>query len=527
MIARRHRLTSLHDPAGTVPRRRMAALGLLLWLFPATHTQAQPESSDPLHRVTLRGIDSLYNLKFAGADEAFDEATRLAPSDPRGWFFKSMVHFYIYQLTEDRKAYDRFFELSETVIEKAEEIVDRDPSNLTARFYLGGIYGYRGLAFQRNGSLLSALWNGRKGYGHLRTAATGEVYSIDAKMGFGLFTYLVAKIPRSYSWVLNILGFSGNLEEGLSMIRAAADSGVYARTEAAFYYAQFCFFERRYEQAYAYMERIISEYPDNSLFLVTFAAWELRQDRVDRAIDIANQAREVNIRNNMSIGDEFAYSTLAAGYYARNEFPEAVRHWERYITLTGNESTVSNFAYFRLGIAYEILGNRPLAVDTWRRMKRSTDKDRPWESVQWRRVQPYLSRALTQSDVLVVVGRNLAQVGKRREAIQHLELAILAAGNDREAAALASYEKLSVLADCDDYEEVVSLAPQILRLNPKTELWVIPHTLYRLGHSFRKLGKNAEALQALTQALAYDNYDWEVNLRERIQIALDALPPRN
>jgi len=146
---------------------------LVLVGFTPDSALSQPDVPNQLHTTVLAGIDSLYNLRFSGAEAAFDEAIRIAPEDPRGWFFKSMVSFYIYQLSQSEAAYDRFFDLSETVIERAEEIVDDDDTNLTAKFYLGGIYGYRGLAFQRNGNLLSALWDGRKGYGYLRDAATG------------------------------------------------------------------------------------------------------------------------------------------------------------------------------------------------------------------------------------------------------------------------------------------------------------------------------------------------------------------
>ncbi len=496
------------------------------WVALAGLLPAQPATSDPIHAIVLHGIDSLYNLRIEGAEASFDEAIRIAPDDPRGWFFKSMVHFYIYQLTQDKASYDRFFELSETVIDRAEAVEDRDDTDLMAKFYLGGIYGYRGLAFQRNSNLLSALWDGRKGYGYLREAATGPIYSIDAKMGFGLFTYLVSKIPRSFSWVFNILGFSGDLEGGLRMIQAAADSGVYTRTEAAFYFAQFCFFEERYDIAYVYMQRIMDQYPRNSLFLVTFAAWELRQDRIDEAIAIGERAIEVNRRNEVRIGDEFAHSTLASAYYTKNNYSLAAHHWEQYIELTENKGNISNYVYYRLGIAQEICGNRAKALTAWRAMTRSTDEDRPWDSVYWRRAQTRIRRPMTQAEVLTVIASNLDQAGATEDAVAYYERAAALAGDD-DTKAIALYGKLDALRQCDDHRSVVGLAPQILALRPVEEDWTLPHALYSLGRSYADLGQAADARRAFDQALSYDDYDWEVRLRERIERQLEELEKKN
>jgi len=190
-------------------------LFILFFSFPAA---AQSPDWPRVHALTVEGIDQLYNLEFDKSERTFEEVIRIAPDDPRGWFFKSMVHFYVFQLTRNRR----------------ETMADNDPNDLNAKFYLGGIYGYRGLAYQRDGSVLSGVWDGRKGYNLLREAATGVHRSVDAQLGFGLFSYLISRIPRSYSWVLGLLGFEGDREGGLAMIKVAADSGVYTRTEAAF-----------------------------------------------------------------------------------------------------------------------------------------------------------------------------------------------------------------------------------------------------------------------------------------------------
>ncbi len=496
---------------------RPVILASFLYIVLSAVLLSQPVDWARVHHLTIQGIDQLYSLQVDSAERSFDEVIRIAPNDPRGWFFKSMVHFYIYQLSKDEAAFAKFFELSETVIDRAEPIVDQNPSDLNAKFYLGGIYGYRGMAYQRHGSDLSAIWDGRKGYGLLKEAATGPNYSVDAQLGFGLFSYLIAKIPRSLSWVLSIIGFSGDLEGGMAMMKGAADRGIYTRTEASFFYAQFCFFEDRYDEAEKYLRIVMDRYPTNSLFLTTYAAWQLRRDQIDSAVAFGERAIAMNESAQVKIGDEFAHSTLASAYFIRGDHDKAIRNWELFIERSENKDNVSNHVYYRLGICYELQGDRPTAVATWNRMKRTTDADEPWESVYWRRAQLFLAAPLSPIDIALIVGSNEAQRGRRDRALALYRAAAHLSGSDVERKAQALYGVAQTAYQCDDDKTVLAVVPEVVRLDPKRERWVIPHALLILGRSQARLGQTTEGRRTFEQALRYEDYDWEMNVRGRVE----------
>ncbi|MEK9138262.1 MAG: hypothetical protein AAB393_14140, partial [Bacteroidota bacterium] len=110
----------------------------------------------------MRGIHRLYNLEVDDAMQVFDSVSRMAPGDPRGPFFQSMVHFYLYGLNRDEKELATFLDESERVIEICERLLDQNSQDATTKFYLGGIYGYRGLAYHGSGSYLKAAADGRR-----------------------------------------------------------------------------------------------------------------------------------------------------------------------------------------------------------------------------------------------------------------------------------------------------------------------------------------------------------------------------
>jgi hypothetical protein len=168
----------------------MVRLVVLILLSSSLLCAGEPDWAK-VHVQTIRGIDQLYNLEFSDAAATFDGVIRMAPQDPRGYFFRSTVDYWIFMFSKDPNAFDRFFAMSDTVIRLCETALDQDPNNWNAKFYLGGTYGFRGLMYQRDNSILKAVWDGKKGYSRLEECVQKKPDLIDAQMGFGLFTYLV------------------------------------------------------------------------------------------------------------------------------------------------------------------------------------------------------------------------------------------------------------------------------------------------------------------------------------------------
>ncbi|MEO8168288.1 MAG: tetratricopeptide repeat protein, partial [bacterium] len=362
-------------------------------------TPAFPQSIDwvKVHDLTIQGIDQLYNLEMEKSEQTFDQVITMAPGDPRGYFFKGMNYFWTYTLNKDEKAFNRFFDLSENVIDICERQLDKDGSNATATFYLGGIYGYRGLAYHRSGSMMKAAGDGRKGYFYLKDAARLKPDLYDAQMGFGLFSYLIGKLPKSSRWLLNVLGFEGNIEGGLAALKVAAQKGTYTHTEATFYLSQFLNVENRPDEAREYLKQLIDKYPDNTLFLVTFAQWELRQDRVEEAIAAAQKAISINNQKKVRIGDEFAHGVLANCYFVKNDFTNAVAQAESYLQKVVDKDIITNALFYRLGVSYEILGNREKALTAYKRIKK-VNSDNAWNYQFYRRGLERMQRPLSEID---------------------------------------------------------------------------------------------------------------------------------
>jgi tetratricopeptide (TPR) repeat protein len=496
------------------PRIRSLCLAsiLLLYSLPAVAT---PVDWEEVHAVTVRGIDRLYNMKIDEAAATFDSVRRMAPGDPRGYFFGSMVHFWLYTLTRDEKEYRTFLDKSDDVITVCENLLDANDKDAVSLFYLGGMYGYRGLAHQAHNSIFKAVTEGRKGYFSLKEAVQLKPDLYDAQMGFGLFNYLVAKVPKSLSWILSLVGFSGDAEGGLAMVRNAAEHGVYTRTEARFYLSQFLFAEQKSDQALPIMDTLMAEYPDNPLFVVTYATWQSRLGNTDVALRAAQKAVEINRRSRIHYGEEFVYSTLGAIYYSLNDFVRARSNLEEYVRRVASEDYLTNWTYYRLAVAQEMSGDRAAALSTYRRLKSVNDRDRANESYLYRVALRRLRDPITPTEAILIRGGN--DLGRKAyDSAETLYSQVLQTGGtdaDIRGRALIGLQQLYNAKE--DYRSALRAGEELTALKPEKETWLLPQGFLQLGATLEKLGRLKDARAAYEKVLGYDDYDFQKSLEEK------------
>lgn len=491
---------------------------------------ARPEPATDwakVHDLTLLGINRLYNLEIDSAMQMFKSVSRMAPGDPRGPFFQSIVHFYLYGLNRDENELSTFLDESDKVIDVCDRLLDENGGDTQMKFYLGGIYGYRGLAYQSSGSILKAIRDGRKGYLLLEEAVSENPNLYDAQMGFGLFRYLLAKIPKSMRWMLSVLGFSGDLEGGLNSLRLAAEKGIYTRTEAKLYLAQFMFAEGHPDSALRYLNELRAEYPENTLFLVLYAFWEHRLHNLDEAIKAARAAIELNSRRNVHYGEELAYSTLGSIYFTLNDFSNARTYYRLYMKMTHNDERTPDFTFLRAGLACEIAGDRATAVEFYRRMREPDGRDHAWDVPNYRRGQELLKHPVTEAEVLIVKAGNESVQKHPGRAIELYTEGFRKANGNADLEARALYGVLEVEFDRDSLAEALETAQKLVELKPANETWVPPQAWFKLGQTYAKMGKLSDARAALKRVGDYDDYDFQDRLESQVQSEMEKLEQAN
>jgi tetratricopeptide (TPR) repeat protein len=504
-------------------RRSLAAFAIGVVLLAAPALSAPPIDWGAVHATTMRGIDRFYRLDTDGAISAFDSVAQMAPGDPRGPFFRSIVHFSLFLLDQNRKDHDAFFRYSERTVTVCEQLLDQNDHDAVAKFYLGGILGYRGMLEQSEGSMLDAISEGRRGYKLLEEAVEERPDLYDAQMGLGLFRYLVTKAPRQFHWVLKLVGISPDLEGGLQMLRLAAEKGLYTRNEARLYLAQFLLNERRTDEAYRYMNDLCKSYPENSLFFILRAGWHQRDGEMEEAFADAQEALRLNSGHKLRYVDDLAFSTLGSIYFSRNDFAASRKYYMMYTDSLRNPQRISNWLWYRFAVACDLSGDRIGAKNVAARTKEKSQNPRPNESYYYRRAQELLAQPMGPVDAALVRASNLLNVKDYDGALREYQEAVDRAGSNQELSSRGLLGIAQTQFEMQRYSEVVQTCQRLLVLSPQRELWTLPQGYFKLGQALAKLHKTDDARRAFKMVKEFDDYDFQDQLERRVDEELDDL----
>lgn len=475
---------------------------------------AQSASSpdwEKIHVMTTEGIDALYDFKFKEAEAKFDNVIQEMPQDPRGYFFKAMIYHYRYHMLEVNADYEKFISLSDTVIDVAEEVLDRDENNSNAMFYLGGIYGYRGLILQDKENILKAVWDGKKGYGYLEDAIEINPQNYDAYLGLGLYNYLASRIPKFWHWIISLIGFDPDGLKGKQQLTLVATKGVYTRYEAKWWLSQIYNWERQPEKAFKYLSELATSFPDNPFYTQNYGEVLVNQQhRADEAIPWLEKA----INTNNPDAERFAtlgYYRLGHAYRFKNEFPKAIELYKKFISTTTIDTLRKRYAHFLTGLCYEMLGDRASAI-------------------------PYYEIASNYPDAQALLKEPMSDFQKSLETMNnHFAAGYFDLGSKTSSELLSRQnitddQRSDILFsvggfyyDRKDYAGAESTYTKVLSLNIQKDKSRLPNTHFELGRIYLKMEKKDLAKREFKTVLEYKDYEGEKYLRDRAEEEIDKL----
>lgn len=274
---------------------------LMLLCLSARLNGAIPDSLDKRDDVTLNealldGIEAYYQTDWARANELFRRVKEEAPSDPRPYFFEAMMPFLEYFfIDQTEELAGKFFEKSEIAVKMSSQRLKESPSDTTMVLLLSGLHGYRGLVAADQNNHRVALSSGLTGFNYTRKLLSLNTERADAKIGRGMFYYMVGSIPSGMKWAANIVGLNANTEDGFNELKKAAKSDTYIRNDALMMLMYLYTREEQYANALHYAEQLTATLPTNAIFLYKKA--EIFEQMGDRQQAIFTYKEVVKLNN--------------------------------------------------------------------------------------------------------------------------------------------------------------------------------------------------------------------------------------
>lgn len=478
----------------------------------------------PSDEEIYQGLDLIYNLRFEEAEQTFKTLQVNYPDDVKSYFYESLIYFYRAIMTGDEQVYDKFIDLSDNVINMCEDILNDDDNNLETLYYKGQAHSYRSLLMLKlNKSLFRAAINGNSGYRILNEVIKKNPEFYDAYMGLGLYKIALGFVPNSFRWLLSIIGFDGNIKDGLSYLKISMEKGKFTKVDSKVYLAIFSIREReeRDKEPIKLIKSLTEQYPESPIFKLMYAGFLQQIGEIEESIRITIEAMRLN---NYSLKDEVSKSALGIlgnAYFRKNDFRKTIEVLEAYLKYVKDDDKY-NVVYFTIGSCYELLGDRETALKNYRmvRDKFIDERDGEGEKLFYRYAMENIKEPIDEYDSILVVGMNLRESNYWEESLKVLNSLknskLTEKYNTDDDKIRLYYELGNVHLYMENLTEAKRYFEMCVALRPQRETWLVPHSYFELGKVYIKLYNKEKAEEMFDRISDYSDYDLETLLQMRL-----------
>lgn len=343
---------------------------------------------DSAHTMVESGLDYMYDLNYAKADEIFTELTKRYPKHPAGYFLLALNDWWrIKPNIADENAVKRYSKSYESRLQKtidvSDELLEEQSDDIVGLFFKGAAYGYRARLKASHNLNMTSLTDW---YAIFRDANEGRKMLLecqklapsnsDVLLGSGLFHYYVDAMPQRYPILKSVSLPPGDKELGLQMLRIASQKALYAKVEADYALLEIMAnMEKNWKEAMTISERLHTKYPNNPDFYKYYARalyYNARYPEAEKAWE--DLMRRVKARQSgyelslvrqglYYLGDIKLRSGNAAD--AVKALTEAIKVNQR---LDEEESGYYTASFLKLGNAYDRLGKRADAIKQYKKV---------------------------------------------------------------------------------------------------------------------------------------------------------------
>lgn len=473
-----------------------------------------------IHELVTQGIDNIYDMNFPAALSKFQEAKSIAPNDLRGPFFESTIYFWKSMLTRNKDDYETFMNLSDKLVEKCENVIDKNENDLDARLYLGWINTIRGFALGFiDQSYLKAASEIKDGNNHLQFVIEKNPAYHDAALGLGVYNYLASFIPRKLQFITSILGFEGDRDLGKKYLLQASEKGTYSTNEAKFYLTILSWREEKYPDAENYATQLKNKYPQSPVVWMLWGGVLSQQDKMNEAIEAYEKSLEYNKGKDSEIIFRSAYGALGTAYFRMNIFDKSSEYGKKFISYLTKDENLNNRLY-SIGVSLELMGNRNEAMEYYRKARTDIKDDNEWEKYWLRKLRDRESAPLTRTDSLLIVADNNRATGKLTEA-QNDYNTLTGAPNPNysdDIKAQINNGLGGLYSKQKDYNKAIEQFKLNFNLNPANEKWLVPEAYFQVGRAYLRQGNRSEAQKYFDKALEIDyDYDFKESMDGKIK----------
>lgn len=386
----------------------VAALGLLL--SAAVPSYGEIKLPPEVMQYATVGINGVYSLDFATAQENIEKVFALYPDHPFAHFGNAMIAWsryeYEFETSDDRqrKVFEKTLEDS---IDGIKRWLKKNPDDPNAYMGLGALYGLRAMFSMRTRSWVTAYFSGRRAIKNLEKSLQLDPTYYDAYFGLGIYNYFAGTLPGVIKILAKIVAIKGDPDQGVAQLNAAREKALFTadsaklilievqNTRGSKYYAP--------EKSLQYIRQLRAKFPDNPLMHYVELICLFETGQYEQVLSGGKEFLAL-IGTDPFYKDIYisrAYTAIGTALMAQGQWQAAREAFE-----AGQQALASQapsrwgvWNEYRLGQVYDALGLRALAQAQYKKVLSFKDKwgfdeaakqglKTPWQAAAGRQVGP-------------------------------------------------------------------------------------------------------------------------------------------
>lgn len=487
---------------------RFISIFILFFLQPAF---AQSEISS----LVKKGLENCYNFQWTSAENIFLNLQKKYPDHPAGYHYQSEIYLWYYLGTKNNEDLKSFTYYSDLAIQKCENELDKNSDNSEILYLLGMNYTLRAIAFTQAENYLDAAWAAKKSESNLSDCLELNDKKYDAYLGLGLYNFAVAQIPKAFSWVLSIAGFSGDEETGFRYLKLASEKGDISRVEAKYFYSQLLSeVITDYKTADYYLKDLSKKFPANLLFNYSLASNLIKQKKLN---DAKNILQKIILINDKKFVQLVSFSNFLMGdvHFKLNDFSKASTYYDNFLSTTPDKD-YTGIANYRAAICLEIIGKHNDALMKFNKSGQG-NMDIDDDIYAKRRGKIFSEKKISNDELSLIRLSNLIEQGNNKTTVDSIKSFLQNVKNDN-LKSESNYYLAEAEFQSGNYSQAVGNANRSLALNCGDEKWIHPFAAYVAARSLIKLGKFDEAKILIGKAEDFTDYDYKNKLENLLKV---------
>jgi len=486
-------------------------------------------SSERSSRILREARRDLFDYRLDAAIDGFQQLRSEPDGRPAAYHGLLTVELFRGFVTEDPRVFARFDAFADTL----ESVLDDRDQTPWMRHMEAERRLMMALVEGRRGDYFSAAWKARGARSRFADLEEEHPDFHDPKMGLGLIRIGVATVPRSYRFLLRILGFRGDAEGGQRNLQRAAEGSQTNQylARAAIAVLDLMLYGKG-EEGRRQLDALYADTP-NSLFSAFLYAYALISDRrVPEAKPVLDSALQ-NAATPGYASLDFLDYFYGYALFVENDWEGATTYLGRYLDRHYGDALRAQATLYR-GLATEMRAGWDAAQPIYRRVEAHRDFDTDKWAARWARQREV--RPMTTAERELLLARNAFDGGRYAEAERRAtrlwdaapdstRSATEASGMSQEGKTEAAYRLGRTLHATGEYTEALTFYGYAIEHPADDHAKWAPFALLYTGKIHAAARRFGDARNAFERAIDWPTpFDFSDGLEQSATLALERLP---